>query len=78
MLYPDPVGLDGELRIIHFVLFVIAAFNFAGVILNPSFSSHFTIFGFPPAKRTISGYETQNGAGIITSSPLFKVAIKVL
>ena len=52
--------------------------KFSAVNLKLSFSSHLSIFGFPPANKTISGYETQNGAGIITSSPLFNVAIKVL
>ena len=30
-----------------------------GVILKLLFSEHSTIFGVPPAKRTISGYDTQ-------------------
>jgi len=34
-------------------------FSFNGVNLKLSFSSYLTIFGFPPAKRIISGYETQ-------------------
>mgnify|MGYP006257801339 CR=1 FL=1 len=77
-MYPAPVGFDGEFKMTHLVLLEIAFLSFFAVSLKPSCSVHFTIFGLPPAKRTISGYETQNGAGIITSSPLFNVAIKVL
>ena len=78
LVYPEPVGFEGELRISHLVFFEIAFFNFCGVSLNPSFSSHFTNLGFPPASRTMSGYETQYGAGIITSSPLLRVAMNAL
>ena len=77
-VYPAPVGFEGELKITHFVFFVMAFFNFFAVSLNPSCSVHLTIFGFPPANKTMSGYDTQKGAGIITSSPLFKVAMNVL
>ena len=62
-------------------MFVIFFSSSSGVILNPFFSEHLTIFGVPPAKRTISGYETQYGAGIITSSPGFtvaKIALKII
>ena len=55
-----------------------AFFRFFGVSLKPSCSVHFTIFGLPPANKTISGYDTQKGAGIITSSPLLRVAMKAL
>ena len=65
--YPDMVLLAGgipiilecnekqEFKITHFVFFVIAFLNFLEVSLNPSCSVHLTIFGFPPANKTISG-----------------------
>ena len=45
----------GEFSINHFVFFEIAFFSLLGVILKLSVSLHFTIFGFPPANKTISG-----------------------
>ena len=65
--YPDMVLLaggtpkivkcseDNEFKIIHLVFLVIAFFNLFAVSLNPSSSVHLTIFGFPPANKTISG-----------------------
>ena len=54
-MYPAPVGLDGELRITHFVFFEIAFLSFFAVSLKPSCSVHLTIFGFPPANNIIFG-----------------------
>ena len=39
---------------------------------------HSTIIGVPSASCTMSGYDTQKGAGIITSSPGFNEAISAL
>ena len=54
-----PVGLQGVLIINALVRGVIAAFNFAGVILNPSCSVVGTTTGVPSARSTMSVYETQ-------------------
>ena len=62
----------------HLVLGVIAASRAAGVILKPLSAVVSTATGAPPARRTMSGYDTQYGAGMITSSPGFKVATRAL
>ena len=53
--YPAPVGLEGEFKINHFVFFEIAFLSYLGVSLKPFSSLHLTIFGVPPANKTISG-----------------------
>ena len=58
-VYPAPVGLEGEFKISHLVFFDMAFSNFLAESLKPSFSSHLTILGVPPASKTMSGYETQ-------------------
>ena len=54
-----PTGFEGEFNITHLVFLEIAFFSFLEVNLNLSSSVHLTIFGFPPASKTISGYDTQ-------------------
>ena len=73
-----PVGFDGLFNISHFVLSEIFLSKILGVILKLSLSSHLAITGIPSASTTMSGYETQKGAGIITSSFLLIVAIRAL
>src|SRR5690242_21734700 len=77
-VYAAPLGLDGELRISHLVFGVIAASRSSGRILKPLFCGQATGTGLPSASNTISGYETQNGAGITTSSPGDRVATSAL
>ena len=55
-------------------MFVINFSSCSAEILKSLCSSHSTNFGVPPANKTMSGYETQYGAGIITSSPGLIVA----
>src|SRR5258705_11611225 len=76
--YTAPVGLDGEFSISHFVRGVMLASSCAGVSLKPASRGHSTTIGTPPVSLTISGYDTQQGAGTITSSPGFNVAKKAL
>ena len=52
--------------------------NSEGLILKSFSSLQFKNFGVPPANIVISGYETQYGVGIITSSPEFNEANKAL
>src|SRR3954469_15952108 len=76
--YAAPVGFDGELRSTHLVFGVIAAANASAVSLKPLFSEQGTQTGSPSASNTISGYDTQYGAGMMTSSPGLSVAMKAL
>ena len=66
--YTVPVGLEGDVKTSIFVLFVIASFSCWGVILKFVVSVVVTSITLPPQYLTISGYVTQYGAGIITSS----------
>ncbi len=52
-----------------------AFFNCSGVNLKPELSSVSIITGIPCAIVTIGGYETQYGAGMMTSSPGFTTDI---
>jgi hypothetical protein len=54
---------------------VIADSSRRGVSLKPSASGQGTTTGVPSLARTMSGYDTQYGAGTITSSPVSSVAI---
>src|SRR3972149_344604 len=72
--YAAPVGLDGLFITIAFVAGVIASSNSSGVILKPFSSRAGRITGVAPDIATITGYDTQYGAGIITSSPFSKNA----
>ena len=56
------------------VLGVIAASRSSGRNRKPLFCAHGTGTGVPSHSSTISGYDTQNGAGITTSSPGLMVA----
>src|SRR5258705_148993 len=76
--YTTPVGLLGGFRMNHLVFGVIAASSADGVILYPSSSRHTTGTGVPSARSGISRYETQYGAGVITSSPADTVAMIAL
>src|SRR5471030_2425586 len=62
----------------HLVLGVIARSSASGVSLKPVDSWQFTMTGVPSPNSTISGYETQYGAGMMTSSPGFRVASMAL
>jgi len=73
-----PVGLFGELRTNQRVRGVIAFSNAAASILKPDCSPHETITGTPPCNATMSGYDTQYGAGMMTSSPSLTVAARAL
>ena len=68
-VYTDPVGLQGVEKINIFVLGVIAASNSLPVILKSLSMPAVITTGVPSATLTISTYETQYGAGTITSSP---------
>ena len=71
-------GFDGLFKINHFVFSVINEFKLSASILKSFFMSQFKNLGLPPANNVISGYETQYGVGIITSSFGFKVANNAL
>src|SRR4051812_6185844 len=75
--YTAPVGLQGEFSMSHFVRGVSAASSVSGNNLNPR-STVDTSTGVPPASFTISGYDTQHGVGITTSSPASSVAKSAL
>ena len=68
--YTAPVGLLGELTIINFVFGVIAfsKSSFVGAKLFSAFVLTITVFA--PEAFIISGYDNQNGAKTITSSPI--------
>ncbi len=68
-VYTAPVGLVGLLMTTIRVFGVIAASSCAGVILKPCSMPASTITGLPSASSTMSGYDTQYGAGMMTSSP---------
>src|SRR6516162_1691683 len=72
--YAAPVGFDGEFRISHLVFGVIAASRSSDRNLKPLFCGQGTGTGVPSHSNTISGYDTQKGAGITTSSPRLIVA----
>ena len=55
-----------------------AASSSTGCSLRPFSGRVATRTGVPSAKVTISGYDTQYGAGMITSSPASSVAISAL
>jgi hypothetical protein len=57
---------------------VMAFSSWAGVSLKPSASGHGTVTGLPSQASTMSGYDTQNGAGMITSSPSSTVIANAL
>ncbi len=69
-----PVGLLGVFSSSHFVRGVIARSSACGVSLKPSDSGHATTTGVPSLTSTMSGYDTQYGAGMMTSSPACTVA----
>ena len=73
-----PVGFEGEFRIIHFVRFVILFSKSWGFILKLFSKEQSKTIGWPSTKSVISGYDTQNGEGIIISSPFSIVANKAL
>ena len=54
-MYPEPVGLEGLLRIIHFVFGVIARSKSSGWRIKFLSKGHSTILGVPSASKTISG-----------------------
>ena len=76
--YTLPVGLLGEQSMSRRVFGVMAASSCSGVILKFCSKPAFTITGTPPASLAICGYDTQYGAGIITSSPSLTRAMTVL
>eukprot|EP01022_Parablepharisma_sp_SALTPOND_P035049 TRINITY_DN939_c0_g4_i4.p1 TRINITY_DN939_c0_g4~~TRINITY_DN939_c0_g4_i4.p1 ORF type:complete len:1248 (+),score=348.87 TRINITY_DN939_c0_g4_i4:2480-6223(+) len=78
MVQVAPVGLLGELRISHLVRGVMARSSVVGVSLKPSASTQGTITGVPSQASTMSGQETQQGAGTSTSSPLCTVMARAL
>ena len=57
---------------------VMAASSCSGVMRNPLASLQGTTTGTPPAISTMSAYDVQYGAGRITSSPGFRLAISAL
>src|ERR1700678_2569283 len=67
--YTAPDGFDGEFRINHLVRGVNACSSASGRIRNP-FSMFVSIkTGVAPQNRVSSGYDTQYGEGMTTSSP---------
>jgi hypothetical protein len=54
LLYIDPQGLLGELSITNLVFGVMAASNWAGVILKSVSMSERISIGFPSARMTIA------------------------
>src|SRR6202166_1771788 len=73
-----PLGLLGELTISIFVRGVIARETASARKQNPSDGSVITVTGVAPVNRTMSGYVTQYGAGIRTSSPFSSSAQNAL
>src|SRR5436190_24252840 len=69
LLYTDPEGLQGDENRKTFDLSVIASSSSAAEILNLFSIVVLRITGTPLAIFTSSEYVTQNGAGMITSSP---------
>ena len=67
--YTLPVGLDGLLSTSSLVRGVMAASSCAGLILKWLSRPVSMATGVAPASSTMSGYDTQYGAGMITSSP---------
>ncbi len=57
---------------------VIAASRSSARSLKPLFCGHGTNTGVPSDTVTMSGYDTQHGLGMITSSPAFRVASMAL
>src|SRR5512132_507122 len=74
----DPVGLHGVLRMIAFVLGVIAAMISSGCTVKPSSAFVWTITGVAFAILICSGIVGQYGACVITSSPGLNSASAVL
>ncbi|MNN44536.1 hypothetical protein D3C81_1588300 [compost metagenome] len=73
-----PLGLFGAFSTSQRVRGVMAASSWAGVSLNAFSGRQLTKTGLPSASSTISGYETQYGAGTMTSSPACTVHMKAL
>ena len=73
-----PVGLLGLLTMMTFVRGVTARRTRSPSRSNPLASTVSTTTGTPPTSRTCSGYETQYGLGISTSSPGFTSAMTML
>src|SRR5450756_1639025 len=67
--YVAPVGLDGELRSRALVAGEMWALSSSAVRMNPFSSLVGTMTDLPLARVTRWGYVTQNGAGMMTSSP---------
>ncbi|MOA26747.1 hypothetical protein D3C78_1475620 [compost metagenome] len=68
------MGLLGVFNSTHFVRGVMACSNACGVSLKPSASGQASTTGVPSLTSTMSGYDTQYGAGMMTSSPACTVA----
>jgi hypothetical protein len=73
-----PVGFPGLSSTIMRVRGVTARRSASGSRSKPVDSCVITGTGTPPSSRTCSGYETQYGLGISTSSPGFTRAITML
>ncbi|MNP39419.1 hypothetical protein D3C76_1329940 [compost metagenome] len=73
-----PLGLFGEFSITQRVRGLMAASNCSGVTLKPCTAPQGMTTGTPPLSMAISVYDTQYGAGVITSSPGSRVARKAL
>ncbi len=69
-----PVGFDGLFTMIAFVRGLIAFLICSGAGSKPVSIVVSTSTGTPPATRTMSAYETQNGVKMTTSSPSFRSA----
>ena len=77
-MYAAPVGLPGAFRITHRVRSVIASRSSSAVSLKSLSSEQSTTTGEPSLTSTMSGYETQYGAGMITSAPSSTVAVNAM